>query len=149
MSQAENERQPKRVLTDYFQSSKPGLVRKKQSGFPDQSDDVMVGLMNGPARARKAVSDGYKTKTSLPAYRGQTIGSTNPRDFLESRAYNPESSRSKRRYDDVEPEDVPVTLNESKLFFMPKSAHASMSEESDDFHDAAFLRPKEEVMRDD
>jgi hypothetical protein len=135
----------KRVITDYFHTSKPGLVRKTQPVFPEQPEDVMVGLLNGPSRARKAVSEGYKTKTSLPSYRGLTIGSIDPREFLASREYRPvESARSKRRFDDANEKDDPIRQNEPKLFFMSHSAQPN-----EDFGESDFLRPKHEVMGDD
>lgn len=79
----------KRYITDYFQASKPSsTLSGKSRGFPPLDDSLRAKLETAPRLARKNVSDGYKTETSLPSYKGNTIGPTQPSRNLSSGSWN-------------------------------------------------------------
>lgn len=78
----------KRYITDYFQASKPSTLPNKSRGFPSLDDSLRAKLETAPRLARKHVSDGYKTETSLPSYKGNTIGPTQPSKNLSSGSWN-------------------------------------------------------------
>jgi hypothetical protein len=168
----------KRLITDHFGTTKnkpPGLVRK--SGFPEVPDELRARLTHVGMKARKALSDGYKQQGSLPSYRGQTIGPTDPGSFsfttvdgttissidTRSLATNPRDLRTnrldKRSRDDTDgdtdvEEDIDQTATRhfsdhtEKRFYPPKIA--SIKSPVDDFNDqdCPFLAPMEDAMKD-
>jgi hypothetical protein len=148
-------------INQYFSTEKePQQQSLKRTGRPELPDDIQAQLTGMGCRIRKSVSDGYQYKTSIPSYQGMTTGPVNTGSFHFSDNYSGGSvasktqsdhsnySRHKRsRSDEDNDTDVDEPLESTgRIYYAPKSASFESSIKND-FEEADFLVPKDEIMR--
>ena len=153
---------PKRVQTEsvHSQASGPGLSSSRP--LVDEATREQLAVIG--MRARKAVSEGYLTRGSLPSYQGDTVGTldqasiarhtvsvqadfpvrSNPSDQFRTRQPLKRSFEEddEDTDDDGDLPNKPSVIPGAQAYFVP-SAYKSHSQTDNDLPDADFLQPRE------
>lgn len=132
----------------------------KRTGRPVLSAEIEAQLTGIGCRIRKSVSDGYQYQTSIPSYQGMTNGPVKTGSFqfvdrsssraLFSTDNNNEFSQRHKRSRSDEDEDTDVDDDEHSenirtIYHNISKPTSFQSTVSDDFEEADFLVPRDEV----